>query len=462
MTPEGAPGPRRSPSTGRAASPRAGLAARRFAADVLSRVLDKHRPLDAELDARAQSPQYQGLGPKDRGLVRALIGTTLRRLGQIDDVLSRLIEKPLPDKAARAAAILRLGAAQVLFMDVPDHAAVSTAVALIDEDKHARHWKGLVNGVLRSIARRRDELLAGQDAERLNTPGWLWNGWVARYGEATTRAIASAHWREPTLDLSVKADPARWAEALGGIVLPTGSVRTVAGGTVDALPGYGEGAWWVQDAAAALPARLLGDVAGLSVADLCAAPGGKTAELAAAGARVTAVDLSAERLKRLADNLRRLRLEADTVAADLADWQPAAPFDAVLLDAPCSATGTIRRHPDVALLKSPDDVAALAAIQAKLLARAADWVKPGGTLVYCTCSLEPAEGEEQIAAFLAARPDYARLALEPAEIGGLAEAVTGDGDLRTLPCHLAQEDPRLSGLDGFYAARLVRRADTAS
>jgi 16S rRNA (cytosine967-C5)-methyltransferase len=211
----------------------------------------------------------------------------------------------------------------------------------------------------------------------------------------------------------------------------------------------------VQDAAAALPARLLGDVRGKRVADLCAAPGGKTAQLAAASADVVAVDISASRLDRLSQNLRRLRLTAETVAADILEWQPPDPFDAILLDAPCTSTGTIRRHPDIPWLKKPGDVAALAALQARMIERAVGFLRPGGTLVYCTCSLEPEEGEAQQAATLARLP----LTLSPVaagEIGGLAEAIAADGAVRTLPCHLAHAEPRLSGLDGFFAARLIK------
>lgn len=434
-----------------------GLAARRIATDILGRVLDKGRPLDQELEAQAATPLYRGLIAKDRALVRALVATALRRLGQIDHALSRLIDKPLPEKAARARAILRIGAVQLLFMEVPDHAAVSLAVELAGEDRLGRPWKGLVNGVLRGLARRRDEILAGQDAARLNTPDWLWARWVDQYGEAVTRRIAEAHLTEPSLDLSVRSDPAGWADRLGGLVLPTGTVRTAAGGSIEGLEGFGDGAWWVQDAAAALPPRLFGTVAGLRVADLCAAPGGKTAALAMAGARVTAVDVSAERLKRLTQNVARLKLDGvETVTADLTAWSPEQPFDAVLLDAPCSATGTIRRHPDVVQLKGPDDIAGLAELQARLLDRAADWVGPGGTLVYCTCSLEAEEGEGQVEAFLARRHDYRREPVRSEEIGGLVECITPAGDLRTLPCHLAMPDPALSGMDGFYAARLVR------
>ncbi len=434
-----------------------GLAARRLAVDIVAAVLEKGQLLDHELDARAATQAFRDLDPKDRALMRAIVGMTLRRVGEIDDILDELMARPLPEKAARIRHILRIGAAQLLYLDIPDHAAVSIAVELADMDRIARGWKGLVNGVLRTLARARDEILDGRDSAVLNTPDWLWQRWVAHYGETTTRAIARAHLTEPYVDLSVKSDPEHWAKELGGIVLPTGTVRLEGAGAIEKLAGFTDGAWWVQDAAAALPVKLLGDVSGLDVADLCAAPGGKTAALAAGGATVTAVDISAERLKRLSGNLARLRLKAETVAADLTEWQPDRQFDAVLLDAPCSATGTIRRHPDVALSKTEAVVADLAVLQSRLIDRVADWVKPGGRLIYCTCSLEPEEGEAQVAGFLARRPDFALVPVTPGEIGGLAEAITPEGTVRTLPSLLPNEDPRLGGLDGFFIARMVRR-----
>jgi 16S rRNA (cytosine967-C5)-methyltransferase len=264
------------------------------------------------------------------------------------------------------------------------------------------------------------------------------------------------HLVEPYLDLSVKRDPEVWAEKLGGLVLSTDSVRLVPSGPIEALEGFAEGAWWVQDAAAALPARLLGDVAGKRVADLCAAPGGKTAALVHAGAAVTAVDISAERLVRVSANLARLGLKAETIAADILDWNAVEPFDAVLLDAPCTATGTIRRHPDIPWLKRAEDVAALADLQARMLDRAVSLLASGGTLVYCTCSLEPEEGEAQVVRALACHPlDLVPVA--PAEIGGLAEAVTPAGAVRTLPSQMKLDSPRLSGLDGFFIARFRKR-----
>ena len=431
-----------------------GLAARDVAVHLLVAVLDRGQPLDAVLEADRASA---GLAPRDRALARAIVGTTLRRLGTIDAILDRLIERR-PRKAGILLRVLEVAAAQLLFMGVADHAAVSLALAQLEADHDARHFKALANAVLRRIARERAPLLAAVEKPESDTPPWLWTRWVAAYGEDTAVAVAAAHRREPSLDVSVKADPALWAERLGGAVLPTGSVRVGAAGDVVALPGFDTGDWWVQDAAAALPARLLGDVAGLGVADLCAAPGGKTAELAAAGARVTAVDISANRIARLNQNLARLGLAAETVAANVLQWQPRELFDAVLLDAPCTATGTIRRHPDVAWLKQPEDVATLAGVQARMLARAASFLKPGGRLVYCTCSLEPEEGEAQLAAALATLP-LVPDPLTAAEVGGLAEIVRADGTVRTLPSHLANAaDPRLGGLDGFFMMRLRRAA----
>ena len=434
-----------------------GLKTRRLAVDILCDVFDDGRPLDQVLDHRAGTPGWRSLDAADRGLVRALVSTTLRRLGLVDDALKQLMSRPLPSKASRVRTILRVGATQMLFMEVPDHASVSLATELADRSRETRPWKAMVNGVLRSLGRRREEILAAQDATRLVTPLWLWRDWSATWGEDAARAFAAVHMIEPALDLTVKSDGAGWAEKLGGRVLPTGTVRLISHGRIDEMEGFTSGDWWVQDAAAALPARLLGNVDGLKVADLCAAPGGKTAQLALAGADVTAVDLSANRLDRLRQNIARLELpKIETVVADLTEWTPAAPFDAVLLDAPCSATGTIRRNPDVGRLKKIGDVEDLAALQARLLERAADWVKPGGLLVYCTCSLQKAEGEDQIAALLASGAPFERVPVTPEEIGGLEGAITPDGELRTRPDLLPDPDPRFAGLDGFFAARLRR------
>ena len=438
--------------TGEAAAEAAtesGMAARRAALELLREVLGRRRPLD---DALAGHEGLAALESRDRAFARLLVTTCLRRLGQIDALLAQHLSKPLAARDAAVHDVLRLGAAQLVFLETPAHAAVHQGVALA-EAAGFRRLKALVNAVLRRIAENGTALAGRQDAARLNTPDWLWHSWVACYGEDVCRAIAEAHLAEPPLDLTAPLDGARWAALLGADMLPTGTLRRTAGGAVGELPGYGEGAWWVQDAAASLPARLLGDIAGRPVLDLCAAPGGKTAQLAAAGARVTAVDRSATRLKRVKDNLKRLKLTAETIAADAAAWRPRAPVPFILLDAPCSTTGAIRRHPDVPHLKSPQDVVRLTEVQDRLIVAAAGMLATGGVLVYCVCSLEPEEGPERIAALLATGAPFERLPIRPSEVGGLAELVSADGDLRTLPCHL----PDMGGMDGFYAARLVRR-----
>lgn len=306
--------------------------------------------------------------------------------------------------------------------------------------------------MLRRAASAGGRLIESHDAPRLNTPDWLWQAWTEAYGAETCRRIAAQHLETPPLDLTARDDPHAVANALGGIVLPTGSVRLERAGVVTELAGYGEGAWWVQDAAAALPARLLGDVRGLRVIDLCAAPGGKTAQLAAAGAEVIAVDAEPARLARVAENLARLRLKAELIAADATAWPPPAPADAVLIDAPCSATGTIRRHPDVPWLKAPTDLAALNGLQDRLLAAAVRMVRPGGRIVYCVCSLQDEEGPARTAAFVHGGAPMQPLPVTADEIGGLDALVAADGALRTLPCHLAAA----GGLDGFFAMRFTR------
>jgi len=338
---------------------------------------------------------------------------------------------------------------------VPPHAAIDLAVRLAQWDPRAKRYDKLVNAVLRRVSEKGAGIADSLDPARINTPDWLWERWVRAWGEEKTGAIAEAQLIEPPLDLTVKGDADMWAEKLGGRVLPTGSVRLIPRGRVEELEGFSEGAWWVQDAAASIPAQLLHDIAGKRVADLCAAPGGKTAQLAARGAAVTSVDLSKTRLARLEENLARLGLAAETVAADATQWQPEAPFDAVLLDAPCSSTGTIRRHPDVPYLKSDADITELAALQTRLLDNAVRLLKPGGTLVYSTCSLEPEEGEAQVAALLA-RNDSLRIEpIRPNEPFGDTEWSRSSGVLRTFPFQLQLDSPEWSGMDGFFAARLV-------
>ncbi len=431
-----------------------GLAARRIAADILDNVLRRRRPLDLELEGDAHLG-FLALAERDRALTRKLVATVLRRLGTLHHLIGKFLERGFPSDAPRVETALLIGAAQILFLDVPDHAAVDLSVRLVQADRRAARFPGLINAVLRRITQEGATLLAEIDNAALDTPDWLYRRWQAHYGDDVARRIALAHRHEPPLDLTVKSDADALAQRLRGRVLPTGTVRAAMQGQVSLLPGYQEGIWWVQDAAAALPARLFGDVAGRTVVDLCAAPGGKTAQLALAGATVTAVDRSANRLARVRENLSRLGLAAELVTADATEWQ-AGPFDAVLIDAPCSSTGTIRRHPDVAWLKHEADITALTAVQRRLLDRAATLVKPGGRIVYCVCSLEPEEGEQQIAALLARDATLRRIPLGEDEVPGTKPFINREGDLRTLPSHWEDEDPRMAGLDGFFAARLER------
>ena len=417
-----------------------------------SDILERKRPLDHLIDPSDGDKAYRALPPRDRRLVHAIVATALRHRGEIAAALGQMMERKPPKSAGRLPRILEIAAAQILFMDVADHATVSIAVDQVAADKGALHFKGLANAVLRRLAREKTAIRTGLDAPRLDTPDWLWRRWTKTYGEAETRRIAEALLVEPALDLSVKSDAEGWAAKLGGIVLPTGTVRLVPSGPVEDLLGYADGEWWVQDAAAALPAKLLADFAGKRVADLCAAPGGKAAALVAAGANVTAVDISKARVARLRANLSRLKLAAETVVADILDWTPPELFDAVLLDAPCSATGTIRRHPDIALLKKPEDIESLAALQEQMIDRAVAMLKPGGVLVFCTCSLEPEEGETQFERALS-RHRLVPLPVDPGEVGGLAEIITPKGTVRTLPSQLPAANPRLSGLDGFFIGR---------
>ncbi|MPY72964.1 MAG: methyltransferase domain-containing protein [Alphaproteobacteria bacterium] len=416
---------------------------RQVALDLLDAVLLKRRALDAAISSHSG---FGGLSARDRAFARLLAATVLRRLGEVDAALAPLLERPLAPGAARVMNALRIGAAQRLFLDTPPHAAVDTTVRLLDG--RLSGFKGLANAVLRKVAAPAETL----DAARLDTPDWLWRSWVSAHGKEAAAGIAAAHLAEPPLDLTVARDAETWRERLQATLLPTGSLRRPIGGDPSALPGYDEGAWWVQDAAAALPARLLGPIAGRRVIDLCAAPGGKTAQLAAAGAEVTAVDRSPARLARLGENLRRLRLDAQVVEADAATWRPDRPADAVLLDAPCTATGTIRRHPDIARIKTPGDVARMPAVQDRLLRAAVEMTAPGGCLVYATCSLQPEEGPDRIAALLREGAPVRLDGISATELPGLSSAIRPDGTVRTLPCHWKE----FGGIDGFFIARLQR------
>lgn len=428
------------------------LQARGIALKLLDLVLTRKTPLDQALE---ESADLSALPARDRAFVRMIVATTLRRMGQIDDLILKASDgKPAP-QPPMLHHVLRMGVAQLMFMNVPDHAAVNTTVQMAENAGLGR-GKGFVNAILRRLGREGREWLAAQDEARTNIPDWLLKEWIADYGLREAAEIAQASLAEAPLDITIK-DPSKmdyWAEVLQATPLPGGSLRRISGGNVQDLPGYHDGMWWVQDASATLPARLFGNLNDMEAVDLCAAPGGKTAQLAAAGASVIALDRSVTRIKRLDENMRRLRLEkyVHTEAADATVWQPRVKVRAVLLDAPCSATGTIRRHPDVLRLKRPDDVVRLCEMQSRMLDNACDMLLPGGILIYCTCSLQKAEGERQIDAFLKRNPVMKRKPIAATEIGNLDNAITEQGDVRILPWHLAPH----GGMDGFFIARLVR------
>ena len=435
-----------------------GFAARWAAASLVEAVLRRNRPLDEQLDDRHPNPSLRQLSERDRALTRRIVATVFRRLGTLRRLIGGLLDRGLPEDSPLVESALLIGAAQLLFLDVRQHAAVDLSVRLVQGNRRSARYAGLVNAIMRRITRGDIPLPTEYDQLHLDTPEWLFGRWVKAYGEQKARAIALAHRIEPPLDISVKSDPDRWAERLGGRKTPTGSVRLVTPGQISSLPGYSEGEWWVQDAAAALPVRLFGNLQGRTVADLCASPGGKTAQLVSAGAKVTAVDQSAPRMARLRENLARTGLDALAIVANAADWHPDPPamFDAVLIDAPCTSTGTIRRHPDVPWRKAPGDITALSSLQRQLLAHAIGLTRSGGTVVYCTCSLEPEEGEDIVSAVAEQDRRVRRKPITAGEFPALKEFITPLGELRTLPCHWPDPDPRMSGLDGFFAARLER------
>ena len=422
------------------ASDAAGLPARRAALDLLTAALNRR----TGFDEAAATPAFRNLAPRDRGFARALVLATLRHLGPIDRALDGRISREPPEVVRN---ILRLGAAQAFVLGTPAFAAVGTSVDLVAALKEGRAFKGVVNAILRGLTREPPDMT---DPELL-APPWLFSRWAAAFGEAAARAMATLIAAEPATDLSVKTPSPDLAAALEAEELPGGTLRSALRGEISAWSGFAEGSWWVQDASAAVPARLLDVKAGEAVLDLCAAPGGKTLQLAAMGAEVVAVDRSAARLARVAENLSRMGLAAETVAADAGTWADARTFDAILLDAPCSATGTYRRNPDVLWAAKPGDVAALAGVQARLLDSAARRVKPGGRLVYCVCSLEPEEGEAQTAGFLARNPGFALAPMTPGEGGAPEASLRADGTLRILPHH------RVGGTDGFFVARYARQ-----
>ena len=439
------------------AAARPGLAVRRAAQRLLAAVIETRTSLDGLTDDGHGHPQFIALEPRDRALARAILAAALRHRVTIDSLLSSLFDRPLPKNATNLLHILHVAAAQILFLDVPDHSAVDLAVESAKSDPRSARFASLVNAVLRKLIRSKDAALPEMLAKTQDAPSWLTARLREAHGEEKAGAILARHRIPAPLDLTVKRDAADWAERLSGQVLPNGTIRLESfEGKVYDLPGFAEGAWWVQDVAASLPARLMGDIKGKRVADLCAAPGGKTASLILQGADVTAVDMSASRLKRLEGNLARLGLKAETRIANLLDYKPAEPLDAVLLDAPCSSTGTIRRHPDVAWTKTPEDIEKLAALQLKLLKHCMSVVKPGGIIVFSNCSLDRLEGEALAAEFLAQERNAEGLAFLPHELPGFAHLIDNNGWLRTTPADLDLGRPEISGMDGFFAARFKR------
>ena len=429
-----------------------GLDARRASVRALKFVLESRTALDAAL---SQTPEFGRMESRDKAFARLISATTLRRRGQIHAVLSAFLEHDLPEHAGEARLLLETATAQILFLDTKPHAAVSEAVTLAKTSANSKRFSGLINAVLRKVVAGGREIA---DATPLsdNLPNWLRDSWQAAYGIRTVEDICAVVMRDPPLDLSLREsqDGESLAEAIGATILPTGTLRKPEIGDLTALPGFDDGKWWAQDAGAALPARLLKVQPGESVLDLCAAPGGKTMQLAATGASVTALDASPKRMRRVADNFGRTQLAAECVTADGQTWGEAQSFDAVLLDAPCSATGTLRRRPDAAWIKNQEDIASLIPIQNALLDNAIRLLKPGGRLVICTCSLQPEEGEFWLENGLARHPEMEIDAIHPNELPELEDAIQENGAVRLTPDMWADR----GGIDGFFFARLRKTA----
>ncbi|WP_455480667.1 RsmB/NOP family class I SAM-dependent RNA methyltransferase [Bartonella sp. B12(2025)] len=440
-----------------------GLGVRQLCVRLLGAVLNKRASLSGLTDNEHGHPQYLGLSQRDRSLCRAILAAALRHREQIAAALSRFLTCPLPPQAFSLQHLLHISVAQILYLDIPDHATIDLAVRLAKLDSRMRRFSGVVNALLRNVAR--DAVFLRQKAPSIEgIPVWFSQLLVSTYGIEKAEQILAVQSVEPPLDLTVKSDSSGWAKRLGGVVLSNGSVRlSRLDCSVSDLPGYAEGAWWVQDFAAALPACLLGNIQGKNVADLCASPGGKTAQLALQGADVTAIDMSANRVKRLKANMERLHFSVRTWQGDVRNFYPEQLFDAVLLDAPCSSTGTIRRHPDILWTKSMDDIVKLAALQYDLLCVAIALVKKGGRIIFSNCSLAREEGEDLIEKILSARSD---IILEPIcteEMSAMAHLLSVKGTLRTTPADFCCENFNAErnvflGMDGFFAARFRKVA----
>lgn len=436
---------------------KAGLETRLVATLLLTRVMDDARNLDALCDRQHGLSRFLRLEARDQGLARAIAVTAVRKHNQIEAVLKKLMDRPPPKRARFLIHSLHVAASQILFLDAPDSAAVDLAVTAIGDDERTSRFRGMSNAVLRRMVREKDIVLE-KTKETSALPKWMEKALRKDYGKDKAFNVSKLISLEPMVDLTVKSDPQSWADKLGGFVLPTGSVRLTNTDAVNTLEGYDAGEWWVQDAAAALPARLINIDKSSSVLELCAAPGGKTAQLAHAGYNVTAVDISEPRLERLEQNLERLNLNAKLIQTDILEFEPEEKFDAILLDAPCSSTGTIRRHPDVLWTRSADDITALAKLQFTLFEKAKEFLKPGGIFVFSNCSMLKQEGEDLLASVSKQFEDLQIDPIKVEEVNGLEECINGQGALRTLPFHLANEEQAsFGGLDGFFACRFIKR-----
>ncbi len=435
-------------------APKPGLNVRRTALRLLTAIMDTRTSFDALTDDQHGHPNYLALEARDRALLRAILMVALRRRADLDSVIADYVEKPLPAGATALTNLLHIALAQIFFLDVPDHSAVDLAVECANRDPRLKRFASLINAVTRRAVRQKEKTLMKIEGATPRSSPWFTERLVEVYGQALASHIEQAHRLPAPLDFTVKdaSTAEKWADDLEGELLPTGSIRRATdSANIVSLPGFDDGVWWVQDAAAAVPAKMFGDINGKRALDLCAAPGGKTAQLLAGGAKVTALDMSANRLKRLNENLTRLGLSAhcSTIATSLFDFNPDEKFDAVLLDAPCSSTGTVRRHPDVPWTKTPEDIAKLAELQARMLDRAAQFVAPGGLLVFSNCSLDPLEGEDVARAFAEAENGFE---IVRADIAGLETCIDENGFVRTTPADMKRDTPSMSGMDGFFAA----------
>jgi 16S rRNA (cytosine967-C5)-methyltransferase len=438
---------------------RPGLASRLVAAKILGLIIDRRNSPETILHEENGLPGWRALSARDQALVRAIVTSALRHHRRIECILSQVLDRKLPHKARQLHHALHVAAAQILYLEVPDSAAVDLAVTALRQDRPTARFASLANAILRRISREKLVLMQECNDWQYAFPEWFARQLRSDFGRPKAAAIAAMTSLEPNLDITLS--PAlsiqRRTEIIAEMeasLLPTGSLRILNSVPVQQLPGYEQGEWWVQDAAAALPAKMLGDVSGLAIADLCASPGGKTAQLAALGANVTAVDINQQRLVRLEQNLKRLQLTAEILKADIFEWNPPQKFDAVLLDAPCSSTGTIRRHPDIMWTKAPEDIAALADLQKRMILRAHGFLRPGGIMVFANCSIFKQEGEHIVSEIDASAFPLVVVPILPGEISGVDSMINGQGAIRTLPCDFASSVEQRGGLDGFFAVRL--------